>query len=115
MNFYFIGLSVLFIFFNTPSSLNVKMIKERIELDSYLDCIKLRIKAPTFNLRCENILDNFNSNKEKVKHVKDKTNKKGIKMLTKEVAHFRKVEKNEENKLRHLYKKLTNEDKLLRD
>jgi len=36
-------------------------------------------------------------------------------MLKKEVAHFRKVEKNEENKLRHLYKKLTNEDKLLRD
>jgi len=90
MNFYFIGLSVLFIFFNTPSSLNVKMIKERIELDSYLDCIKLRIKAPTFNLRCENILDNFNSNKEKVKHVKDKTKKKRHKNVKKRSSPFQK-------------------------
>ena len=112
MKSFAIALSILLIMFvigsnALSSSSNTILIKERKE--SYQACIRLRSKAPNLNLHCENLLENIPMDEETEK------NSQRVKILSNDVALTRKVNKNEEIKLRNLIKKLTNENKTRRD
>ena len=115
MKSFAIALSILFIMFiirsNALSSSNAILIKERKE--SYQACIRLRAKAPNLNLQCENLLENIISDEKTEK--KGETNKTGVKILSKDAAFTRKVNKSEEIKLRNLIKKISNENKTRKD
>ena len=91
-----------------PSS-NSLLNKERRE--SYQACIRLRAKAPNFNLKCENLIENIHSKEVEM----EDANSNGVKILSTDVARTRKVNKIEEIKLRNLIKKLTNQNKLRKD
>ena len=91
-----------------PSS-NSLLTKERRE--SYQACIRLRAKAPNFNLKCEKLIENIHSKEVEM----EDANSNGVKILSTDVARTRKVNKIEEIKLRNLIKKLTNQNKLRKD
>ena len=80
--------------------------------DSYKACIKLKRKAPYFNLKCEHLLNNP-STPEKVR--KKETKNISVKTLTLSELSTRKVNKIEEIKLRKLMLNLSNENKLRED
>ena len=109
--FSFVILVLLFIIGCNAFSSNILLTKERRE--SYQACIKLRNKAPNLNLKCENLLEHFHSthSSEQIKSVA----KNGIKFLQKDATGTRKVNKNEENKLRNFIKKIMSEKQLRRD
>ena len=88
---------------NNLSSQNNTINKEMKE--SYEACKKLKFKAPNLNLKCERIFENISNNE-----LKSKSDK--IKTLFVDETVTRKVNKNEEKKLRNLIKKLSNENKL---
>ena len=105
MNFISFLLIIIFLIFgienNTLLSPKRKnLYEERIE--SYQDCIKLKIKAPNLNLKCEHLLDDFILRDTK----SQKTNK--IKTLLIDSSNTRKVNKMEEIKLRKLVQVLSN-------
>ena len=115
MKSFVIALPILFLLLimvsNALSSSNPILIKEKIE--SYQACIRLRAKAPSLNLKCENILDNIPMSGKIVKQ--EGRNNSGVKFLSNEVTTTRKVNKSEEIKLRNLIKKLSNENKRRKD
>ena len=77
--------------------------------DSYESCIKLRKKAPYFNLKCENLLEN-DVYEENINE-KSENNENKIKTLYLGESGTRKVNKSQEIKLRNLIQKLSNENK----
>ena len=77
--------------------------------DSYESCIKLRMKAPYFNLKCENLLEN-DVYEEKINEKSENSENK-IKTLYLGESGARKVNKSQEIKLRNLIQKLSNENK----
>ena len=76
--------------------------------ESYHSCIRLREKAPYFNLKCEILLDDIKDNREKFNGNKV-TN---IKALSLDKSSTRKVDKNQEIKLKNLIRKLSHEKNL---
>jgi hypothetical protein len=102
------------LFFALPIILLMLMIgsnelssNDKEKKESYEACIKLKKKAPYFNLKCEHLLPlpksiNIAGNKN-------------IKTLYINESNIRKVSKIEENKLKKLMQKLSNEGKLRKD
>ena len=88
-----------------PNFLN-NLTKEQSE--AYEACNRLRIKAPYLNLKCEKL-------RETSKKIGEKSNMKGVKLLTRNDANTRKVNKSQEIKLRKLMLKLTSENVLKKD
>ena len=117
MKWLFISLPILMLKFfigsNELSSKNNLIIEQR---ESYDACIRLRNKAPYFNLKCEHLLDKV----DKVPIIetvnkKGRNNNNGITTLSIYEFNTRKVSKREENKLRNLIQKLSNKNKLRKD
>ena len=108
-----IALQIIFIMLifgsNALSFTNTKLINERME--SYEACVRLRNKAPSLKLNCENLKDNIHSEEVKIQE----TNHSGIKLLSSIAAETRKVNKSQEIKLRNLIKRLSNENRLRKD
>ena len=88
-----------------PNFLN-NITKEQNE--AYEACNQLRVKAPYLNLKCEQLKETPRKNGENV-------NMKGIKLLSNNDAHTRKVNQSQEKKLRNLIKKLTAENASRKD
>ena len=88
-----------------PNFLN-NLTKEQAE--AYEACNRLRVKAPYLNLKCEKL-------RETSKKIGEKSNMKGVKLLTRNDANTRKVNKSQEIKLRKLMLKLTSENVLKKD
>ena len=72
---------------------------------SYKACTDLKRKAPFIKLNCETIL-------ESIPTIKTAMNEHGIKTLSRQDSETRKVNQNQEIKLRHLLRKLYSENKL---
>ena len=72
---------------------------------SYKACMDLKRKAPFIKLNCETIL-------ESVTTIESDKNENGIKTLSRQDSETRKVNQNQEIKLRHLIRKLYSENKL---
>ena len=72
---------------------------------SYKACTDLKRKAPFIKLNCEKIL-------ESVTNIESDKNENGIKTLSRQDSETRKVNQSQEIKLRHLIRKLYNENKL---
>ena len=72
---------------------------------SYKACTDLKRKAPFIKLNCEKIL-------ESVTTIESDKNENGIKTLSRQDSETRKVNQNQEIKLRHLIRKLYSENKL---
>ena len=70
---------------------------------SYEACVRLRSKSPNFNLKCEQLLDIILPEKNKKNEFNASNN---IKTLSDNDIKSRKVNKNEELKLRLLIKKI---------
>ena len=106
MKLLIITLTITFLIFgienNNLLSTKTRLIEEKKE--SYNACIRLKLKAPNFNLKCENLLDNIITNKEEIK-------KDEIKTLPINESNTRKVNKKEETKLRNLIQDLSNRNK----
>ena len=94
---------------NALSFTNTKLINDRME--SYEACVRLRNKAPSLKLNCENLKENINSEEVNI----EETNHSGIKLLSSTEAETRKVNKSQEMKLRNLIKKLSHESSLKKD
>ena len=113
MKYIVIALQIIFLILifgsNALSFTNTKLINERME--SYEACIRLRNKAPSLKLNCENLKENISSEKAIIKE----THYAGIKLLSSMEAETRKVNKSQENKLRNLIRKLANESRLRKD
>ena len=78
------------------------------QAEAYEACIRLKMKAPYLNLKCEKLRDNSRKNGEN-------KNIQGIQFLSSNDANTRKVNKSQEIKLRNLLKKLTTESVLRKD
>ena len=107
MKWLFFALPIILLMFMIGSNELSSNDKEKNE--SYEACIKLKKKAPYFNLKCEHLLpvpkiiNNYNSGNE------------NIKTLYINESNIRKVSKIEENKLKKLMQKLSSEGKLRKD
>ena len=77
--------------------------------DSYEACIKLKAKAPYFNLKCDIFLDYQNEERDIENKIFEKDEYK-IKILYMDKTETRKVNESEEIKLRNLIKKLSDEN-----
>ena len=114
MKWLFIALPILMLKFfigsNELSSKNNIIIEKR---ESYDACIRLRNKAPYFNLKCERLLDKVPIIETVNK--KDRNNNNGVITLSTYELNTRKVSKGEENKLRNLIQKLSSKNKLRKD
>ena len=101
-----IALSIVYIIFiidsNAFTSSNLLSLKEQQE--AYQACKNLKNKAPNLRLNCENLSPK-----------KEEKNKFGVKVIKTEETETRKVNKNEEIKLRNLIKKLKNENSVRKD
>ena len=76
--------------------------------ESYEACIRLKNKAPYFNLKCERLLG-------KIPNIINVGNINGLKTLSRYESTTRKVNKSEETKLRHFIQMLYNQNKLRKD
>ena len=83
---------------------------------SYEACIRLKIKAPYFNLKCENLLKRYNNNiPEEETNPSDKENEgKPIQMLYFDKTETRKLNKREEIQLRKLIEQLTRKNQKIK-
>ena len=104
------------LFFALPIILLMLMIgsnelssNDKEKKESYEACIKLKKKAPYFNLKCEHLLPLPKA----INHYK--SGNKNIKTLYINESNIRKVSKIEENKLKKLMQKLSSEGKLRKD
>ena len=79
--------------------------------ESYEACIRLKKKAPYFNLNCNRLLEKI-SKPETVDKSKD--NKTGVKTLSTYESTTIKVNKIEEIKLKKFIRRLSNENKIRR-
>lgn len=108
-----IALQIIFLILifgsNALSFTNTKLINERME--SYEACIRLRNKAPSLKLNCENLKENIISEKDNI----EETQHSGIKLLSSKETETRKVNKSQEIKLRNLINRLSNESRLRKD
>jgi len=78
------------------------------ESEAYEACVRLKTKAPYINLRCERLKEASRKNGEKLID-------QGIKLLSRNDASTRKVDKIQELKLRNLLIKLASENILRKD
>ena len=109
MKWPFIAFPTLLLMFclgSNEMSSNTNIIKEQRE--SYEACIRLRKKAPYFNLNCERLIPIIETtiNKNEI------NNNKGIKTLSEYESSTKKVSKTEEIKLRNLLLRLSRTNKL---
>ena len=107
MKWLFFALPIILLMFIIGSNELSSNDKEKKE--SYEACIKLKKKAPYFNLKCEHLLPLPKA----INH--DNSGNKNIKTLYINESNIRKVSKIEENKLKKLMQKLSNEGKLRKD
>ena len=107
MKWLFIALPITLLMFIIGSNELSSNDKEKKE--SYEACIKLKRKAPYFNLKCEQLLPFPKA----INHYKNVN--KNIKTLYINESNVRKVNKIEENKLKRLMQKLSNGNKLRND
>ncbi len=105
-----IALSIIFIMFiigsNALTSSNLLKLKEQQE--SYLACKSLKSKAPYLKLNCENLAPK----KEERNEIPDIS---GITILQNHETKTRKVNENEEIKLRNLIWRLKHENLIIKD
>ena len=80
----------------------------REQAEAYEQCNRLRIKAPYLNLKCEKLRQASRKNGEN-------SNIPGMKLLSSNDAHTRKVNKSQDIKLRKLFIKLASESVLRKD
>ena len=109
MKWPFIAFPTLLLMFclgSNEMSSNTKIIKEQRE--SYEACIRLRKKAPYFNLNCERLIPIIETTINKI----EINNNKGIKTLSEYESSTKKVSKTEEIKLRNLLLRLSRTNKL---
>ena len=107
-----IAFSLLFMTFiigNVELSSSNIVINDR--RDSYIACKRLKAKAPYFNLKCENLIEEVNNYRENFKEQNEINNTK-IKTLSMDKSCTRKVDKIQEIKLKNLLKKLSVQNKL---
>ena len=101
-----IALSIIYIILiidsNAFTSSNLLSLKEQQE--AYQACKNLKNKAPNLRLNCENLAQK-----------KEEKNKFGVKVIKTEETETRKVNKNEEIKLRNLIKKLKKKNSVRKD
>ena len=74
-------------------------------------CLKLKIQAPYLNLKCENIIENNNSELNKVKNLRKKGNiKQQFRTISFEdiKANTKKINATDEKRLRNLIRQLKN-------
>ena len=102
---------IIFLIFGIENN-NLSVSKNNLK-ESYEACRRLKEKAPLLNLKCEHILDNFKANVENDK--KHEINNNNIKTIFINKSHIRKVNKNEEKKLRNLIQNLSKGKKLRKD
>ena len=105
MKWPFIALPIMFLMFIIGS--NELSSNDRENKESYEACIRLKKKAPYFNLNCEHLLP--------LQKSINQSGNKNIKTLYINESNIRKVSKIEESKLKKLMKKLSNENKLRKD
>ena len=112
MKFFMFVICIVFLFLEIENNnlLSFNGIKNKEKRESYEACIKLRSKAPNFNLKCEKLIENNKIDDENNKI--EEINNTKIKTLSFDESGTRKVNKSEEMKLRNLIKKLSNENKL---
>ena len=113
MKWLFIALPIILLMFIISSNeLSSNSFLNNEQSDSYKACIKLKRKAPYFNLKCEHLLNNpltpEKARKKETKNISFKT-------LSLAELSTRKVNKIEEIKLRKLMLSLSNENKLRED
>ena len=109
---FFVLPTTLFIILLGSSKLSSNNILNVEQRESYEACIRLKSKAPYFNLKCEHLLDNIPN----IQHVDSKeSNNSGVKTLSIYESNTRKVNKSQEKKLRDFIRKLTNQNKLRKD
>ena len=111
MRWLFIAMPIillLIICLSNEMSSNYNLIEERKE--SYEACIKLKIKAPYFNLNCEHLLNRHPILEAQIRN--EEMKKYGIKTLSIYESNTRKVSKIEEIKLRKLIDRIANKNKL---
>ena len=113
MKWLFIALPIILLMFIISSNeLSSNSFLNNEQSDSYKACIKLKRKAPYFNLKCEHLLNNPLT-PEKTR--KKETKSISFKTLSLAELSTRKVNKIEEIKLRKLMLSLSNENKLRED
>ena len=105
MKWPFIALPIMFLMFIIGS--NELSSNDRENKESYEACIRLKKKAPYFNLKCEHLLP--------LPKGINQSGNKNIKTLYINESNIRKVSKIEENKLKKLMQKLSTENKLTKD
>ena len=113
MKWLFISLaSILLILCIGSNELSSNDNLNREQRESYEACIRLKRKAPYFNLKCEHLLDNIHYI-ETINRNENKYN--GVKVLSIYESNTRKVNKSEEMKLRTLIEKISSRNKLSKD
>ena len=109
MKLYIITFSLLFlVLVNFKLSSSNIIIKEKSN-NSYKACIRLREKAPYFNLKCEKLKEEVVNNREDI-GVKNESDDKKIRFLSSDKTETRKVNEKQENKLKIFLQKLTKEN-----
>ena len=93
---------------NAFTSSNLQRLKEQEE--SYLACKNLKLKAPNLKLNCEKLAPKKLKETEEIKN-----NNNGVKILQTSDTETRKVNKNEEIKLRNLMRTLIYENVIRKD
>ena len=107
MRNFVIALLIIFIIYRIPSNAMPNFLNNKKQKnEAYESCNRLRIKAPFLNLKCEKLIES-----PKIKE--EKKNIIGMKLLS--IEETRKVNKNEEIKLKNLLKKLASENILRKD
>ena len=96
--------SILVIFCIGANELSFNNISNKKQRESYEACIRLKRKAPYFNLKCEHLLDNIHYIDTNI-NKKENINK-GVKVLSIYESRTRKVNKSEEIILKNMLEKL---------
>jgi len=109
LKFYIITFSLLFVVLvNFKLSSSYTIIKGKSN-DSYNAYIRLREKAPYFNLKWENIKEEVENDRKNI-DLKNESNDNKIRFLSSDKTKTRKVNEKQENKLKIYLQKLTNEN-----
>ena len=108
MKFYIITFSLIFVVLvNFKLSSSNIIIKEK-NSDSYKACIRLREKAPYFNLKCEKLKQEVANDTENIA-LKIERDESKIRFLSLDKTETRKVNEKQENKLKIYLQKLSKE------
>ena len=111
MKSFAIALSIIFVVFTIGSNAftSSNLLKRKEQEESYIACKNLKMKAPNLKLNCENLAP------KRIEEEEIQNNNSEIKILKTVDAGTRKVNKNEEHKLRNLINQLTFENIIRKD